>query len=179
MYLDVSSRLGDVREDSSLFCTLHSNTRCKETFNTTPSFHQNGFGILIICQPAGLPLGNLTCSRSSQTQNSMSSSRLASGGCLFCVIATGQRWAGSYAWVWTWKLWRVFSCKNLSRYWNLREQIEDCLFVWTYALRPILKNTFETISLHCWRFICLLTFISYIETWLSTLWKQKVLVRGF
>lgn len=112
MYLDVSSRLGDVREDSSLFCTLHSNTRCKETFNTTPSFHQNGFGILIICQPAGLPPGNLTCSRSSQTQNSMSSSRLASGGCLFCVIATGQRWAGSYAWVWTWKLWRVFSCKN-------------------------------------------------------------------
>lgn len=94
MYLDVSSRLGDVREDSSLFCTLHSNTRCKETFNATPSFHQNGFGILIICQPAGLPLGNLTCSRSSQTQNSMSSSRLASGGCLFCVIATGQRELG-------------------------------------------------------------------------------------
>lgn len=35
------------------------------------------------------------------------------------------------------------------------------------------------LSLHCWHFICLFTFRSYIETWLSTLWKQKVLVRGF
>lgn len=106
----------------------------------------------------------------------MTSSRLASDGCLFCVIATGQRWAGSYAWVWTRKLWRVFSCKIRYRYWTLRGQIEDCHFVWTYALRPSSKNTFETISLHCWRFICLFSFGSYIETWLCTFWKQKDLV---
>lgn len=108
----------------------------------------------------------------------MSSSRLASYGCLFCVIATGQRWAGSYAWMWTRKLWRVFSCKNRYRYWTLLGQIEDCHFVWTYVLRPSSKNTFETLSLHCWPFICLFSLRSYIETWLSTFWKQ-VLVEVF